>query len=1003
MPGTAGARKAAAVKKANPAPARTAEQYLRRGIALSARGRCTDALFDLAAAVELKADPIAHFYLGRCHERGGDVTAALRAYSRFVFEAPESKRATFAAKRIAALEARLVELEASSTPPGAESARPPTTKPGWKAGAAAPSLAPHAPGSLPVGTGVTAVGGAGDAAPRLTLRAVRTARPPDLDGALDEPEWRKAAPSTTFMQKAPFGGRAPGNETTLRILYDDDAIYVAFDCEQRGTPVVALLSRRDRPVETDSVTVAFDSRGEGRSAFEFTVSAAGTLIDGIRFDDGKIAREWDEIWEAQTQVREGGWSAELRIPLRALRFEKAPEGEWGLQARRYVSTSQETDEWAYVPREAGGEVSHYGRLRGLNRLQSDHSLQLSPFVLGQVRHQAPDPSIAYQGWSHRLSAGLDFKWRPEDSVSLDGTVNPDFGQVEADQLILNLSKVELLFPEKRPFFLAGMDDFATNVPIFYSRRIGRTPSLPPLSTAPPGAERLHDFGQPSPIYGALKLAADLPGGWTVAGLSALTGPNHVDVVLPAGARVPRLIDPLTSFNVLRLRKRLARRFDVGLLATGASRGEPVSGLPDALTASTRYPVVTDAGGAAIGQRCPGGQITVVGERCFHDAYVGSADFVWTSPEGEYAVRGQTYGSVIHDGPARALPDGTSISSGDLGGGGLLRLSKQGGEHWLLDGSVAAHGRKLDYNDLGYMIRQNHVRVGAYAEYRTLEPFGGVLETHTSLLGYGENNLDGLALGRGLLLTENVVLQSRWTFTLGGYLSFAHFDDREVGDGTALERATLRGAVQAVASDPTRPLSFSAQVAEEHLDAGGNLAAQLGLLWQPISAAQLQVLSTYTQNVGEPRYAGTGVSENDLVFGRLDARSAGLTLRAACTLVPTLTLQAYAQAFLASGGYYDFAHFLAPLDGPRSVVRLSELASGGDPPPLRPDFERASLAVNVVLRWEYRLGSILYLLWVRSQNPTVELLPTQLPRLDPAVLRTAPASDVIMLKLSYWIG
>jgi hypothetical protein len=526
---------------------------------------------------------------------------------------------------------------------------------------------------------------------------------------------------------------------------------------------------------------------------------------------------------------------------------------------------------------------------------------------------------------------------------------------------------------------------------------------PPLSTDPNNLERLYDYPQPTPMYGAMKLAGDLHGGWTIAGLSAVTAPNEVDVVVPSGARDPRLIDPLTAYNVLRLRSQLAPGLDVGVMGTATTRGEPVQGWPLRLTSRAGYPAVPTADGSApTKQWCPGRALTNIGERCFHDAYVGSADLVWRSPSGEYAIRGQGFGSLIENGTTRTLPDGTPIGRGDLGFGGVLRLSKAGGEHWVLDGTVGARSRTLDFNDLGFMDRQNYARAAAYAEYRTLQPSHGLMETHTWALGFGTNNLDGLALERGLMLMENAVLASRSSLSLGGYAIAQHFDDREVGDGTALERDALVGSVQAVSSDPRLPFVLSAQASEELLAEGANFSAQVGITWRPASMVELQILPAYTRNFGEPRYAGTGQAPTDLVFGRLQADSAGTTLRAAYTFTPTLTLQAYGQLFLATNHYFDYAHFTSPPSGPRPVVRLSELVLG-TAPPINPDFEQGSLALNVILRWEYHLGSTIYFLYTRSQNPNVVLDSSQVPRLDPGFVRNAPASNVFMVKLTYWIG
>ena len=838
----------------------------------------------------------------------------------------------------------------------------------------------------------------GDHVPQVRprLQASRAKSAPEIDGVLDDPAWRAAVPATGFTQKAPFSGRGASEPTRVRVLYDDEALYVAFECEQRNSPISALLARRDRPLETDSVSIALDAHGDGRSAFEFTVSAAGTLIDGIRYDDGKIAREWDEIWEAGTAVGADRWTAELRIPLRALRFEAAHDARWGMQARRYISARQESDEWAYAPAHAGGVVSHFGSLAGLD-VEPDQSLELRPFVLARAQHQQPDPALAGSGWELGASGGLDFSWHPDDSVALDGTINPDFAQVEADRLILNLGTSELLFPEKRPFFLAGMDDFATLTPIFYSRRIGRTPSLTATGSARP--ERRPE---PSTLYGALKLAADATASTTVAALSAVTGPNQVDVIYDDGVRQARLLEPLSAYNALRVRSELVPRLDLGALATTTHRVEPNDEWPRWLTSDAGHPRVPPAADGSARQRCPDGVRQRLGRRCFHDAYVGSLDLAWRSPGGDYALRAQGYASAIANGPTRVLPDGTEIGAGDLGAGGSLRLSKQGGEHWLFDASGSAHSRKLDFNDLGFMDRQNVARAGAYAEYRTLEPWWVMLETHSAVLAYGENNLDGLALGRGALLMESLVLESGWTVTVGGHGMTARYDDREVYDGSALERAALLGVFQSIATDPRLPLMLELRLAAERPENGANYSAQLDAIWRPWPQAELQVTPSYSDNAGEPRYAGSGAAPGELVFGRLHARSAALLLRASYAFTPTLTLQSFAQLFLATGEYSDYSRFIAPVGEPRPVIALDSLAAGSAPA-IRPDFQRTSLALNVVLRWEYTLGSTLYLLYARTQDPNIALDPAQAPRLDPAQLGTAPASDLLMLKLSYWIG
>src|SRR5262249_9235446 len=200
-------------------------------------------------------------------------------------------------------------------------------------------------------------------------------------------------------------------QTTIRVIYDGEALFIGVDCQQKA-PLVARLTRRDRPIEADSITIDLDSRADGTSAFEFAVNAAGALSDGIRFNDTDYSAAWDENWDARVARSDRGWSAEVRIPLRILRFHRAPVQSWGLQVRRYVSARQETDEWAFIPRTAAGEVSHYGRLDDLRDLHPGSRLELRPFVVGKLRQRDPVTAMLAAGVDASGSARLHPKRPP---------------------------------------------------------------------------------------------------------------------------------------------------------------------------------------------------------------------------------------------------------------------------------------------------------------------------------------------------------------------------------------------------------------------------------------------------------------------------------------------------------------------------------------------------------------------------------------------------------------
>lgn len=798
---------------------------------------------------------------------------------------------------------------------------------------------------------------AGTERPRLL--AHRADEPIRIDGRLREGAWQAAAENAAFTQKFPREGQAPTERTALRVLYDDEALYVGFDCTQRRTPVTRRLTRRDREAEADWVEVSLDTRRDGTSAFTFRVNAAAVLLDGIRFNDTDFSAEWDENWEAAAALTEHGWAAELRIPLRVLRFDAVPEQEWGLQARRYVSGQQETDEWAFTPRSQAGEVSHYGRLAGLRGLRNRRPIELRPFAVGRLRLRDPVPDILDSGLDFYGSAGLDLKWHITQNLTLDATINPDFGQVEADQVVLNLTTYEILFPEKRPFFLEGIDTFHTPLMLLYTRRIGHAPDAPDLQ----GGEQLHDAPEPTTIYGAAKLLGTVGRRLTVGALSALTADNRVLVRRPDRSDVARWAEPLTSYNVLRVKLALGDNGHLGVLGTAATR----------------------FGGAG-----------------YHDAYVGGIDGRWRSAGGTYVATGQAVLGGIVGGPPRTLPDGTVLGSGDLAPGADLRLAKEGGKNVLWEVGARFAGRKLDINDLGFLERQNLLDTRAILAFRTLQPFGRVQDSYSRVAFFDQENLGGLTVGRTYLLNTWWKFRNFWEFFAEIHYFPARFDDREVGDGTALMRAPLVGLELAAASDRRRRFYFDLFTQNQLIDGGYRFYLEAILTFRLLPQLDLDLLPQALYTFGEPRYAAAGEAPGSYLFGRLLAKEAGATLRATYTFTPRLTLQVYAQLLLASKHYGPFFSYRADPARPLPALRLRDLHPAAAPAQ-NPDFEEAALNINAVLRWEFQPGSTLFVVYTRSQAPSVLLPPGQAADLDPEAIHGGRAANAVLLKLSYWWG
>jgi Domain of unknown function (DUF5916)/Carbohydrate family 9 binding domain-like len=840
-----------------------------------------------------------------------------------------------------------------------------------------------------------------------TLVPVRTPTPPKIDGDLSDPVWALASSTTAFTQKFPVERAAPTERTTLKVLYDDDAIYVAFDLEQKTVPIVQRLARRDREVEADSVSIAIDSRALGKTAFEFGVNAAGVLRDGIRSNDvvengDRYSSSWDENWDARTIVRPDGWSVEIRIPLRVLRFSAGSVQTWGFQARRYTSMRQETDEWSLVPRDVASEVSLYGHLADM-RVSPRADLELRPFVLGRLRRRDRTDVTLDSGLSPAASAGLDLRWHLTPDLTLDGTANPDFTQVEGDELFLNLSSFESFFPEKRPFFVEGAEIFESPAPVFfarafqllYTRRIGGRPGVPALRPSPLFDDRLVTLPEPSTILGATKLVGRLGKSWSVGAMSAVTAANTVEVQERGGVRRDQLLDPTTAFQVVRLKHDFeGGKAHVGFLGTAVARAEKTSA----------YPSYAPADGSGTRAICPTGEELTPGSRCTHDAYVGSIDALWRSSNGEILLSGQAISSVLKHGPPRTLRDGTVIADGDAGYGAQVIFTREGGSGFGWNSQYQHSSRKLDVNDLGFMERQNQHFYYANVEYRTFEPLGPTLETHTWIEVAGRHDLNLVTVSRRWLTDTAIRYKNFW----GSYLELNYdeprFDDREIGNGLPFERPGRPGIVLQGSTDRRKNVFVEATVFAQKLSHGNTVEGRIRSLFRAHPQLELEITPSATTTSGETRFATFGAAANELVFGNLQASSFATTARINFAITPRLSLQTFGQVFLAAGHYDEFRSFTRSGAGPISdeVLRLAALTPTSAPA-ASPDFEDVSLNVNVVLRWEYSLGSVLYLVFNRSQTPANPLVLDQPAALSFTQLGRAPAIDTVLLKWQLFVN
>jgi hypothetical protein len=819
--------------------------------------------------------------------------------------------------------------------------------------------------------------------------ATRTTEPPTIDGRLDDAAWAKAVPSDTYTQQYPVDNSAPSEHTTMRVLYDDEALYVGFDLEQVRTPILGRLTRRDRDSESEWISLQVDTRNDGKAVYTFALNVEGVQVDSIVSEPINWNFEWDEVWEGRTTRTAKGWSAEYKIPLRVLRFDASvPVQSWGLQSIRYIAHLQEFDQWAHIPRDVANPLTRFGRLDGLEGLKPGGTFELRPFAAARLSHLEASDETSASGFGFRASAGLDLKWHVAQDLTLDAAALPDFAQVEADQLILNLSNFETFLPEKRPLFLEGTEVFSFPLQIFYSRRIGNAPTAPTLLDD--ATLKLVNVPSPAEIYGAAKLVGHLGPNWTVGALTAVTGRNEVTLQDVAGMRTTRLAVPLRASEVLRLKREWGSSGHLGFMGTAVN----------SFDRNETYPPF----GAGM-QLCPSGDPQSTGARCFHDGFVLGLDGLWRSPRGDYVASGAVIESIVHGGiPVKQL-DGTAIGSGDHAPGGWLRVAKEGGQ---LLASVAYTGlaRHLDYNDLGYMQRQNLHEAKASIGYRTLTPGRFTNETSSAFEVTHRRSVDGLDLGQLYELNSKLRFLNYWSAFFAADLAPPRYDDREVGDGTALERGAYAGARADFTTDPKQSVVFDFSGTAQAIQHGATGAVVQGTLTlNLLPQLEVALAPQLTWSGGEPRFAWqqTGAAnENQYVFGKLAARSVGAILRANYTFTPHVSLQTYAQAFLASGSFTDRRAVSAAPGEHVTIDRIhaAPLTTMLPANTSTPDFEQAALNLNVVFRWEYLPGSTVFLVYSRSQVPAVGISDLGA-RLDPRALGRGSSADVILLKLTYW--
>ena len=814
---------------------------------------------------------------------------------------------------------------------------------------------------------------------QVVARRIET--PIVVDGRLDADEWADASVVSGFLQAAPEPGRPSAQHSAARVRFDDAAIYVALRLDDSAPDsIVAPLARRDFTGYSDWAHVIIDSYQDRRTAFRFALNPAGVKRDGYISGDSESGEDlgWDAVWDGAVRRDSAGWSAEFRIPLSQLRFDGSRgEAEWGIQFGRDLARRAERSHWTLITPALGGYVSRFGTLRGLRPPSRLRRIEFMPFTLGSVTH-APLPAgnpFVRQDQVTR-SAGLDLRLGVTNDLTVTASLLPDFGQVEADPALVNLSGVEVAFAERRPFFVEGGDLFQQNIaaqewivgrdPLFYSRRIGRAPQggLPGHATA---GERV----DATRLLGALKLSGKTRSGWSIGALSATTEETRASFVDGSGTRGSTVVEPLTHYGVLRLARDVrGGEGTVGVFATSTHRR-----LEDTPLTSLRSTALV--GGVTLRQRFAAARWQV------EAAVVGSE--VRGTPAAITATQ-RSIARLYQRPDARHLRVDSSLTA-LRGLGANLSMAKVAGGFWR--GGVAA-GLKtpgFEPNDLGLMARADVAHTGAWVGYESFVLTPGTraraawLNTWYQTTTAGENTLRGARLwGRVQLRNFHAIANE---VVLDGSALGTHL----LRGGPALRVPTRLTYAQRYSTDTRRAVSLN--VGHVYLRALGsdgyvhNVTPDVTL--RPSARTELTLGAMLGRMRLPWQFVGNASGADGVprsIIGDLRQRQASLTARVNYAFTPNLSLQFYAQPFVATGRIAGFDEVVAPqAERWRARVRrypeaeVTRLADGrvrlgsGDAAVTvtDPTFGRGQFRGNAILRWEYRPSSTLFLVWTQARD------------------------------------
>lgn len=850
-------------------------------------------------------------------------------------------------------------------------------------------------------------------APAKRATAVRVPRGAiQLDGRLDDAAWAGAQPFSDFVQKEPNEGAQPTERTEVAIVYDDDALYVSLRAFSNDpSKIQAPLSRRDNTTQAEHIWISLDTYHDKRTAYSFGVTASGVRMDFYHPSDNEydFDTRFDPVWEARAVIDSVGWTGELRIPFSQLRFTARDEQVWGLNVDRWVPARREDIFWIPTPKNEVGWSSRMGELVGIRGIAPSMRLELLPYVASDARltpDTLPDSIPANPFDDHynvAARAGLDVKMGVGPNLTLDATFNPDFGQVEADPAIVNLSAFEVFFDERRPFFTEGSELLESN--LFYSRRIGARPR------GSAGGDYV-DYPAASTIIGAGKLTGRLPSGLSLAALAAVTGREHAaSYDTASGTTTKTVVAPVTGYGAVRALQEFGRDHStIGAMFSFARRdldaGSPLASL------------LTDQ---ALNGRVDWNL------RFARGAYELSGYFGVTHVSGDSTAILGIQRSPVHyfQRPDADHVEVDSSLTSLTGYYARLEFEKNSGKHWLYSAEVFRESPGFEPNDIGRLGNADGQGTFAGLTYRETRP-GPVFYRYEFFSGlFSEWNFEGDRQYSEVFGDAVFTWKNYWQTVISASNGFPDQDQYATRGGPSMGQKHQWAVAVSQSNSFGAKNRWNARVFYGRAPLGGEtMRLSGGVTLTPSSRWQISVTPNYLRDITAQQYVATldsgpaATYDGRYVFGTVDQSTFSLQLRLNYTFTPDLTLEYYGEPFAASGKYYSFGHLAQPRT--TSLTRYStdttqtpsigQDASGNyiihDVNGYRrdignPDFNVLSFRTNMVLRWEWRRGSTLYLVWQQNRGSD-DHRGEHVGFGDVWDSRRAPGENFLAIKISYWI-